>query len=223
VRDLGDRAVVVLGNHDLHLLARALGAQGPKTKDTLDEVLGAPDREPLLEWLRHRPLLHHDADLGRTMVHAGLPPEWDLAQAISCAREAEAALRGSDYLAFFRAMYGDEPGGWDHDLQGYDRLRYIVNAFTRMRMLTPDRELDLAAKGPAGDFPGLTPWFSAEDALWRGETRVVSGHWSALGVRLEHDFMHLDGGCVWGGVLTAVRLEDDRIERLPCPGAQPLG
>jgi len=223
VRELGELAVVVLGNHDLHLLAVAMGAQQSKRKDTLEGVLGAPDREPLLEWLRQRPLLHHDAALGHTLVHAGLPPAWDLATAQGCAREVEAMLRGPDYQRFLTVMYGDQPSRWDPTLAGDDRIRYSINAMTRMRMLTPSGELMLEPKGPPSDTPELIPWFDHPDARWRGQTRVVSGHWSTLGVVSQDQYLHLDGGCVWGGELVAVRLEDGHRECLGCTAAQEPG
>jgi bis(5'-nucleosyl)-tetraphosphatase (symmetrical) len=223
VHALGEIAVVVLGNHDLHLLAVALGAQQPKRKDTLDAVLSAPDREPLLEWLRHRPLLHHDAALAHTLVHAGLPPAWDLDLAIAAAREVESALRGSDYRALFEVMYGDQPRRWSDGLLGDDRLRYSINALTRMRLLTPAGDLELDAKGAPGAHPELIPWFDHPEARWRDQTRVVSGHWSTLGVVGTDRYLHLDGGCVWGGELAAVRLEDGQRECLDCSGAQRPG
>jgi bis(5'-nucleosyl)-tetraphosphatase (symmetrical) len=218
VRDMGEQAVVVLGNHDLHLLALALGAQGPKRKDTLDAVLAAPDREPLLEWLRHRPLLHHDEGLRYTMVHAGLSPDWDLERAISCAREAETALRGPDYLEFFEQMYGDQPQRWDPQLEGFDRFRFIINTLTRTRMLSTDSGLVLSAKGAPTENPELIPWFQFPGSRWQGRTTVVCGHWSALGV-VSTDYHHqIDGGCVWGGDLAAICLEDGRLQSLGCGG-----
>lgn len=212
VRRLGEAAVCVLGNHDLNLLALAQRPDAlERANPTLRPILEAPDREPLLEWLRRRPLLHHDAGLGWTMVHAGLPPDWDLAMAQSCAAEVEAALRGPGYREFFRCMYGDEPGRWCDDLRDPDRLRVIVNCLTRMRFCRPDGSLDLEYKGTIEDAPlGLVPWFAHPERATRGE-RIVFGHWSALGrvAWPEHNVWAVDTGCVWGGALTALRLDTD--------------
>lgn len=211
VRGLGDAAVVVLGNHDLHLLAAASvpGVRAGK-KDTFQDVLRAPDRDALLAWLRARPMLHHDADLGATMVHAGLAPQWTLATARACAAEVESALRDDARIApFFRAMYGDEPDRWSDDLTGWDRLRFAVNALTRIRVCTPDGRLDLDYNGGLDDIPpGLVPWFRAPGRRWKG-TRVVCGHWAALGYHVEGDVLAIDAGCVWGQRLCAVRLDGE--------------
>lgn len=223
VRSLGEQAVTVLGNHDLHLIAVAAGTAQSKRRDTLDDVLGAMDREPLLEWLRHRPVLHHDQALCHTLVHAGLPPDWDLDTAISCARELESALRGPGYREFLERMYGDRPSRWSDELRGVDRLRYIVNALTRMRLLGPAAELQLDAKGGPEDDPSLTPWYCYPGARWQVRTRVVAGHWSTLGLDAGARHLCLDGGCVWGGDLVAVRLEDGETLSLGCPGAQSPG
>src|SRR5690242_15818961 len=147
VKGLGDSAVSVLGNHDLHLLAVAAGTAPKRKNDTLDGLLASPQRDDYLDWLRHRPLLHHDPALGYTLVHAGLPPQWDLHQAMACAHELEAALRGPDHVEFFRAMYGDEPRRWDPALKGIERLRFIVNCFTRLRYCGKAGDLDLKSKG----------------------------------------------------------------------------
>ena len=209
VKSLGDAATVVLGNHDLHLLAIAIDPRAKrKTKDTLDDVLNASDRDELLHWLRHRPMLHHDAQLQRTLLHAGLPPQWDLPLAIACAREVEAELRDLHRArALFQNMYGDEPDCWDDSLQGFARLRFIVNCLTRLRVCTASGKLRLKNKGTLDDIePGLYPWFRAPHRRSRHD-RMVCGHWSALGYHDADNVLGLDTGCVWGGTLCAVRLD----------------
>jgi bis(5'-nucleosyl)-tetraphosphatase (symmetrical) len=214
VRALGSAATVTLGNHDLHLLAVAHGCAKQKSGDTLTSILEAPDRESLLEWLLYRPLLVQNIALNLCLVHAGLSPQWDLATARHCARELEHALT-TDPVRLFQHMYGDKPHRWSDDLEGQDRLRYIVNCFTRLRYVDDRGRLDLDAKGSprkAGN-DALLPWFEAADARWRG-TRIVFGHWSTLGYLQNADVVALDTGCVWGGSLTALRLD--------VPGALPV-
>jgi bis(5'-nucleosyl)-tetraphosphatase (symmetrical) len=215
VRGLREAATVVLGNHDLHLLAVAASdARKPRRGDTLEEVLAAPDRDELLDWLARRPLLHTDAALGVTLVHAGLAPEWDVALAARLAREVEAALTAAA-REFFAAMYGDEPNRWSATLAGDDRLRFTVNCLTRLRVCTPDGRLLLRFKGPppADDALGL-PWFKVPGRRSAAE-RIVFGHWSALGYHAADGVVALDTGCVWGGRLTALRLDGG-------PGATPV-
>jgi len=213
VRDLGSSAITVLGNHDLHLLAVARGGARLKRKDTLDALLAAADRDALLDWLVARPLLHHDAGLNWTLIHAGLPPQWDLVQARSCANEVETVLRGARCVDFLERMYGDRPDTWDTALDGWDRLRFIVNCLTRMRYCDPAGRLALEAKGPLGTQPeGCLPWFDMPGRASRG-ARIVCGHWSAFGYVVRDDLLALDTGCLWGGALTAQRL--DRVEP-PC-------
>ena len=222
VKDLGERAVVVLGNHDLHLLAVAAGnGRKQKAGDTLEPILGAPDSAALLDWLRTRPLLHHDAALGYTMVHAGLPPQWDLATATLCAREVEQALRGPDHLAFLRDMYGDQPDLWSDGLTGMARLRFSVNALTRMRFCTSDGRLDLKVKGAPHTASGeLLPWFAVRDRRSAG-LHLIFGHWSTLGEAEGFGVYPLDSGCVWGGKLTALRLDGEGgWTAIPCKGAR---
>jgi bis(5'-nucleosyl)-tetraphosphatase (symmetrical) len=222
VRDLGDGAVTVLGNHDLHLLAAAAGARRVNPLDTFDEVLAAPDRETLVDWLRRRPLLHADDELGVVMIHAGLAPQWDLAQAQACAAEVEAVLRAGGYRSFLAAMYGGRPDLWRDDLRGIDRLRFSLNCFTRLRLCDRDGRLHLREKdSPWERDDGLVPWFAAPGRASAG-TDIVFGHWSTLG-RYEdrvNGVYALDSGCVWGGALTALRLDVERREwfDVPCAG-----
>jgi len=220
VRDLGGLAISVLGNHDLHLLAAAwTGARANKKSDTLAPVLAASDRDELLDWLRRRPLLHHDPALDFTLVHAGLPPPWDLDDARVLAAEVEAVLQSEGVTDFLHEMYGNLPDQWSPELTGVDRLRYIVNALTRMRFLRADGSLDLANKGPA-DRPrfGLIPWF-----LFPGrrsaDLRLVFGHWSLVGEIASNKTFSIDTGCVYGGCLTALRLDDLQRVSVDCgPG-----
>jgi bis(5'-nucleosyl)-tetraphosphatase (symmetrical) len=217
VRDLGESALAVLGNHDLHLLAASEGVRAPRSRDTLQEILDAPDREPLLEWLRRLPLVHRDR--GVCMVHAGLPPQWDVAEAAERASELEAVLSGPDWRPFMHQMYGDEPARWREDLEGPDRLRYLVNAFTRMRYLDARGGLDLQEGRPPGQqAPGLVPWFAFPGRRSRGQP-IVFGHWATLrfggAPDPEERVHHLDTGCVWGGSLSALRLDDLREFRVP--------
>jgi len=208
IRSLGAAATVTLGNHDLHLLAVALGEARLRHDDTLDAILAAPDRDALLEWLIAQPLLHEDPALDLCMLHAGLPPQWDMATARACAREFESALR-RDPRGVFQQMYGDEPDSWSDDLLGADRLRFIVNCFTRLRFVDPQGRLALRAKGSPKKAHGkpLIPWFEAAGARWRGR-RIVFGHWSTLGYLSNSEVISLDTGCVWGGSLTALRLDE---------------
>ncbi len=207
VRDLGDRAVCVLGNHDLHLLAVAAGCVQPKKRDTLDDVLNAPDREALLGWLRARPLLHHDQTLGHTLIHAGLVPQWDLAEAGRLAVEIETMLQGPAGDELLRHMYGDAPARWDEALRGWERARVIVNAFTRLRYCAADGAMHLRHKGAPGTQPSrLMPWFQVPGRRSRG-LHIIFGHWSTLGVWNGDGVICIDGGCLWGRSLTAVRLD----------------
>jgi len=220
VRSLGANVTTVLGNHDLHLLAAACG-RGTRPGDTLDAILDAPDRDALVDWLVRLPLAVHDAARGDLLVHAGLVPQWTAAQAVSEARAVTAALQ-ADPAAFVAGMYGNEPDRWDDALAGPARLRFAVNTLTRLRFCTADGRIDFKAKGPPERMaPPLAPWFAHEHRLWRG-TRVVFGHWSALGLRRTPEIVGLDTGCVWGGALTAVDLDDPAAPpvALPCRAYQ---
>jgi bis(5'-nucleosyl)-tetraphosphatase (symmetrical) len=208
VASLGEAAIVVLGNHDLHLLAVARGhAPLRRSDETLAPVLAAADRERLLDWLQSRPMLHHDPALGITLLHAGLPPQWDIALARRCAAELEAALRGADSSGLFGRMYGNHPDLWRDDLEGAERLRFITNALTRLRACDASGRMLLAVKGPPASLPpGAMPWFRVPGRRSAG-ARVVCGHWSALGYVDEGGVLAIDTGCVWGGTLAAQRLD----------------
>jgi bis(5'-nucleosyl)-tetraphosphatase (symmetrical) len=212
VRSLADNAVVVLGNHDLHLLAVAHGVRRNKKTDTLQEVLGAPDRDKLLEWLIARPLAHVDTgNDGRTdlLVHAGVVPQWTVGTTVELAREVESALR-DDPKGVFDHMYGDEPDQWSADLSRKDRLRFTINVLTRLRVCTADGRVDLKWKGkPPPTNSAYQPWFDVEPRASR-DARIIFGHWSALGFVQRKGFVGLDSGCVWGGSLTAIDLDSER-------------
>ena len=219
VRSLGERAIAVLGNHDLHLVCVAEGAEKSRKRDTLEAVLRAPDLDELLAWIRHRPLMH--AQDGFALVHAGLLPEWSVPKARALAGEVEAALQGRGYRGLLERMYGDEPDRWDEGLEGHDRLRVIINAMTRLRVLRPDGAMALKFKGEPGEAAtGLTPWFDAPRRASRDHA-IVCGHWSALGLQVRPDLLSIDSGCVWGRSLTAVRLEDRAVTSVPCPAPAP--
>ena len=222
IRSFGDAATVTLGNHDLHLLAVAFGSADARSDDTLSAILDAPDRNALLEWLAGRPLLHEDRALNVCMLHAGLAPQWDLKLARQCAHEFEAALR-RDPVKLFHRLYGDQPDLWDEVRETEERLRFVANCFTRLRYVDANGRLVLRAKGSPKkpQTQSLTPWFEAKDARWRGP-RIVFGHWSTLGFFRNADVTSLDTGCVWGGCLTALRLDDPdaRHVQVPCAATQ---
>ncbi|HET8692717.1 MAG TPA: symmetrical bis(5'-nucleosyl)-tetraphosphatase [Steroidobacteraceae bacterium] len=221
VRSLGESAAVVLGNHDLHLLAMAHApATVSKREPELEEVLDAPDVAELLEWLRRRPLLHREPGIAWTLVHAGLPPQWTLADAAACAREVEHVL-SQDPRTLLEGMYGDGPDLWSPDLSGIERLRFTVNCLTRLRYVDRGGRLLLALKGAIRDAPpGAIPWFRHPARASRDEAFVV-GHWSALGYLAEPGLRALDTGCVWGGALTAIRLDRDGAEPVSLPCGRP--
>lgn len=210
------RIEALLGNHDLHLLAVACGAQKASKSDTFDEILAAPDRDRLMDWLRRRPLAKLVA--GHLLVHAGVFPQWSAEQAIALAAEVEAVLRGPDWVAFLGQMYGNQPDRWDDGLQGIARLRCIVNAFTRMRFCTPEGVMEFGQK-ESGDAPtgsGLLPWFDLPGRR-TADVTMVFGHWSSLGLLLRDNVIGLDSGCVWGGQLSAVCLDDRSLLQVDCP------
>lgn len=214
VKSLGDRAICVLGNHDLHLLMVAEGQAKQNNKDTLGAILAAPDREELLTWLRGQPLMHVEGEYA--MVHAGLLPSWSVARALELAQETEHALQGSTWRALMANMYGNQPDRWDDSLMGYDRLRVIINAMTRMRICTAEGRMEFVHKGGLDDIPrGYMPWFAAPGRRSAGAT-VICGHWSAIGLLAEKNLLSLDSGCLWGRRLSAVRLEDRKVFQVAC-------
>jgi bis(5'-nucleosyl)-tetraphosphatase (symmetrical) len=215
VRGLGERAVTVLGNHDLNLLAVAEGIRKPHRGDTNGDILAAPDRDDLMAWLRRQKLLH--VENGYAMVHAGLLPQWTISQAAALAREVEAALRAPGYRQFLRDMYGNEPARWRDDLAGTERLRIVVNAMARMRLTSADGALELNYKMGLDRVPkGYLPWYDAPQRASRGIT-ILFGHWASHGVLVREDVVCLDSGCVWGRALSALRLEDRRLFSCDCP------
>ena len=217
---LGDSAVCVLGNHDLHLLAVAAGHPKYKDEPSLCDILTADDRDELLHWLRHRPLLHHDPELDFMMLHAGLPPQWDVTTAQACATEVETVLRGEHHNDYFMRMYGTKPKRWDPNLDGIDRWRFITNCFTRLRYCELDGRLALKEKGPPGSqVMGRIPWFEHPQRASRGQ-RIIFGHWSTLGFLAEHNVWALDTGCLWGGALTLLQVDSEPPPTVspPCMG-----
>jgi len=224
VKSLGNRAVMVLGNHDLHLLALSRGFGKQKGKDhTLDPILQSKDRDELLAWLRHRPLMHHSGKLGFSMIHAGLPPEWDIPTALKRAKEVEEILQGDGFEHFLSNMYGNRPRSWQDDLKGLDRLRFITNCFTRLRYCDAKGNLALKEKGaPGRQRQPAMPWFLHPNRASRHD-RILFGHWSTLGYHHSNNVWALDSGCLWGGALTAVKLGKRKPPKpfhLPCPGAR---
>ncbi|MDH3352411.1 MAG: symmetrical bis(5'-nucleosyl)-tetraphosphatase [Gammaproteobacteria bacterium] len=214
VKSLGDSAISVLGNHDLHLLALASGKLRYRNRfESLQKIFTADDCDELIDWLRKRPLAHYDKSLKTLLVHAGTYPSWSAKGTLARAAEVEAALRCDKYKKMLGRMYGNTPHEWSGDLPRHMRLRFIINCLTRMRMLTKTKHLNFSHSGPPFRARrNLIPWYAFEDVAWSG-TRVVFGHWSALGLIVLPDLISLDTGCVWGRQLTAVRL-DKRIPRI---------
>lgn len=218
VRDLGDAAITVLGNHDLHLLMLAEGHSKLRDDDTLEAILAAADRETLLSWLRRQPLVHAEGDF--VMVHAGLLPQWSVARAVALAGEVEGALRAKSFRKFLAHIWGSEPRSWHDSLAGWDRLRVIVNAMTRMRFCTAAGVMEFRSKGTlASAPPGFLPWFEVPGRM-SSDHVLITGHWSALGLKLTGNLLALDSGCFWGGHLSAVRLEDRAVFQVECGGAR---
>jgi bis(5'-nucleosyl)-tetraphosphatase (symmetrical) len=209
IHDHDESVTCVLGNHDLHFLARAAGAAGEKKRDTLDELLAAPDCDRLVDWLRHRPLVHRDDSY--LMVHAGLHPRWTAEEIQGLGEEIERELRAPTWRAFLAQVSGGSPPRWDPRLGGGDRWRAILAYFVRARMLRPDGRIEPSFSGPPAEAPpGLVPWFAAPDPAW-GTSIVVFGHWAALGLSIGPRHIGLDTGCVWGQALTALRLDDRMV------------
>ena len=221
VKSLGERALTVLGNHDLHLLAVSQGVRAPGRGDTLDELLNAPDRDELLAWLRSQPLaLHVD---GHLVVHAGVLPSWTVEQVLMLSAEVQQRLQDAHWVDFLHTMYGNQPARWDDRLQGAERLRCIVNALTRLRFCSADGEMEFATKeGPGQPPAGYLPWFDVPERR-SADTTVVFGHWSTLGVVQRPKLIGLDSGCVWGVQLSAMRLSDRRLLQVDCAGYQRPG
>jgi bis(5'-nucleosyl)-tetraphosphatase (symmetrical) len=214
VKQLGHAALTVLGNHDLYLLMAAEGFGKPGKQDTLGPVLTAPDRDELLAWLRQQRLCHQEN--GYFLVHAGLLPQWSAAQARALGGEVEALLSGENYRDLLAHMWGSEPLAWTNELSGWERMRVIVNAMTRMRFCSKDGVMELRAKGEAANAPpGFMPWFDVPGRR-SADTVLVTGHWSALGLKIRPDLLALDSGCLWGGHLTAVRLPDHQVFQVDC-------
>ncbi|MFZ2171481.1 MAG: symmetrical bis(5'-nucleosyl)-tetraphosphatase, partial [Methylococcaceae bacterium] len=219
VKSLDRSAVTVLGNHDMHLLAASCIQKIANKKDALSQVLEAPDRDELIHWLRHRPLFHHNDDF--CLVHAGLPPQWDFNKTKRMALIAEKALQAADYQVFLKQMYGNKPNIWSANLKGVPRLRFIINCFTRMRYCDVNGRLDFANTGPLGSQPkGLIPWFEVPKRK-NADMQVIFGHWSTLGYYEGSNCYAIDTGCLWGGQLTAIKL-DTPVQRfsIDCPGAK---
>jgi len=208
VKSLGSSAVTVLGNHDLHLLALHHGVKKSRDTSCLNEILESPDRDELLDWLQRRPLLHYDEIHKAVLVHAGIHPAWGLSKARKLAGEVETALRGDQAAEYFLKMYGNKPTIWSDDIDGSKRLRFITNVFTRMRYFRTPQELDFDANGNPRKYlsSGLTPWYEIEATL-RDDIRVLFGHWSTLPVGCYGRCFALDGGCVWGGHMVALRID----------------
>jgi len=222
---LRDNIHVVLGNHDLHLLATAYNHRRPGKKDTLDAILAADDAGILLEWIRRFPLAHFDEELKLLMVHAGLHPQWTVATALKLAAEVETLLQSREHIDFYKHMYGDKPANWSDDLSGWSRYRFITNIFTRLRYCNAQGKPALGAKGPPGSQADhLHPWFDIPGRKSAQQT-IIFGHWSTLpqaGKSMIHNTWPLDSGCLWGGKLTALRIDDGSFAdtQYHCPGAQ---
>ena len=227
VMALEGAAISLLGNHDLHLLAVSQGVRKPHRSDTLEDILRAPDSAALIDWLRQRPLAWQER--GVLMVHAGVLPAWTAQRTLQLAAEVHTVLRGADWAIFMHQMYGNEPDTWDDGLQGAPRLRVIVNALTRLRLCSASGRMEFATKdsqGAAGAPAGYMPWFDVPGRRTASDV-VAFGHWSTLGWLGRSDLLSLDTGCVWGGCLSALRLDDDgkpqELVQTRCPQAQPPG
>jgi len=221
IKSLGPSALTVLGNHDLYLLMVAEGGAKFRGKDdTLQPIFDAPDKDELLAWLRHQPLCHTEGEF--CLVHAGLLPQWTIARARELAREVEAMLQGDGFRDLILNLWGSEPAGWSDDLTGWPRLRVIVNAMTRMRFCTPNGIMEFKVKGKLANAPtGHIPWFDLPGRQ-SADSVLVTGHWSALGLKITPNLLALDSGCLWGGHLTALRLEDRKVFQVDCAAGEAL-
>lgn len=219
VMALEERAVCVLGNHDLHLLGVAAGIREPGKSDTISAILDSPDAGRYIDWLRHRPLAHYAQ--GHLMVHAGVLPQWSVSKTLALASEVEAALRSADWRDRLKKMYGNKPAKWNDSLRGRKRLRAIINALTRMRMCTPDGSMDFGHKGAPVVTEDYMPWFEVPDRAAQNDV-IIFGHWSVLGLLLRPNLVCLDTGCVWGRELTAMRLHDRKLVQVSCHAGQVL-
>ncbi|MEO7385945.1 MAG: symmetrical bis(5'-nucleosyl)-tetraphosphatase [Gammaproteobacteria bacterium] len=224
VRSLGSNATVVLGNHDIHLIALAFGNRSRANSGELADVLAAPDATELVDWLRHRPLACYRPELNTLMVHAGVPPQWDPLLTVKLAREVEQALRGPHCAEYIRDLYGEQPDHWSPALAGQDRLRFITNCLTRIRYCSEVGVLDLHENGPPGTQPlHLRPWFELPGRQ-TATVRVVFGHWASLGLVQRDNLLGIDTGCVWGRKLTAVRLDGPaKTFSVPCTSGKGTG
>lgn len=224
IRALEANALTVLGNHDLHLLATAYDHQQPGKKDTFDSILEADDVADLLDWLRHQPLLHHDTEKNITLLHAGIHPHWSINKAQQLAKEVEQVLQSDNHISFYKHMYGDKPFIWDDTLTGWPRYRFITNILTRLRYCDIDGKPSLGAKGePGSQAKHLMPWYEVPGRASQHDT-IIFGHWSTLphaGLSGINNAYAIDSGCLWGGALTALRIDIEPFEyfRLNCPGA----
>lgn len=220
IMSLQDRAVTVLGNHDIHLIATVLIRGKARKKDSFNEIMHAPDRDEIIYWLRQQPLFHHDEQSGYSMLHAGVAPQWDLAQIKSLAAEVQEALSGDNHLDYLAGIYGNEPAVWSNDLEGADRLRCITNYFTRLRFCDQNGVMEFSEKGPPGSQADpWVPWYAVKDRQ-SANLKILFGHWSTHQAAKEsskkHQVYPLDTGCLWGGELTAMRLDDQQLFRLDC-------
>jgi bis(5'-nucleosyl)-tetraphosphatase (symmetrical) len=221
IKSLGNSAITVLGNHDMHLLAASCIERTNNKRDSLNTILESPDRQELIDWLRHQPLFHHNEHF--CLVHAGLPPQWDFKKTKKMALIAEQALRRPDYALFLKQMYGNKPNMWSSDLKGMARLRFIINCFTRMRYCDEQGRLDFTNSGPLGSQPSnLLPWFEVPNRK-NADMRIIFGHWSTLGYYEGPNCYAIDTGCLWGGQLTALKLSNP-VQRISidCPGVKKL-
>ena len=210
IRTLGNSAKCVLGNHDIHLIACHAGVQSCKPKSSLNQILQHPQADEIVNWLRFQPLLHHDSKLNWSMVHAGLIPQWDLATALSCAKEVETQLRSNHYIKFLDHAYGDSPNIWDSKLSKRDRWRVILNVFTRLRLCDKYGAMNFSYKGPLGkQDKHLHAWFDIDRKS--EDMNIIFGHWSALGLKQTYNLLGLDTGCLWGNQLTAARIDSNSV------------